>query len=181
MVQITPVRAALVEGTTERLLLCRPCLADAVPLFEATRHPEFNRFLLWKAPGRIEEMEQRVSLVLAQDARNELCAVAARERMNSRFVALLRLTPMAQLGSLEMGYWTHPDFWGGGYTSELVRRCVHTAMSCPGVQRIVAMAADENLASCALLERSGFVRKHVTPRDTEHGGIVDLRVFEHTR
>ena len=62
---------------------------------------------------------------------------------------------------VELGYSLHPDWWGRGIASEAIGTLLSWLFGERQVHRIVARTGDNNLRSCALLERLGFRREGV--------------------
>ncbi len=58
-------------------------------------------------------------------------------------------------GPAELGYWIGEAYWGLGYASEAAAALL-AAADAAGCDRIVAQAQSLNLASCRVLEKSGF-------------------------
>lgn len=73
---------------------------------------------------------------------------------------------LGQDGTVEIGYGISPEHWGKGYATEAVAAAVQWAAKQPGVKRIEAETAPENLASQRVLEKAGFVP---TGTDGEEG------------
>lgn len=64
--------------------------------------------------------------------------------------------PPSADGTVEIGYSMVPEARCRGYATELARGLAERALALPGVQRVVAHAAHENVASHKVLERAGF-------------------------
>jgi RimJ/RimL family protein N-acetyltransferase len=119
-------------------------LADALPLFlewiEAA--PEQAGWYVWYAMMRTS---REASEMLAGDARDLLVASAG-------------FKGPPHDGTVEMGYSVLPRFQGQGYATEMVHALIDWAFSQPGLMRIVAETAEDNVASQRLLLRLGFKR-----------------------
>jgi RimJ/RimL family protein N-acetyltransferase len=57
---------------------------------------------------------------------------------------------------VEVGYWFHPQAWGRGYASELVRASLAFADDGLGLDDVKAFARPQNAASRRVLEKAGF-------------------------
>lgn len=146
----------LAEIETERLLLCRPRLADAPALFRFLGDPDAMRFT-----------QVRTSL---RECRRHIAAHERRRaKVGSAPWIVLAKADLAILGygglyedpfdpgwGLEVGYFLSPRAWGHGYATELTQASLRLAKDLnAGLVR--AFAHPENLASQRVLEKSGFV------------------------
>ena len=59
-------------------------------------------------------------------------------------------------GSVEIGYGLSEGYWGQGYATEAVTAAVEWALCQPGVLRVEAETAPENIASQRVLAKCGF-------------------------
>jgi [ribosomal protein S5]-alanine N-acetyltransferase len=66
--------------------------------------------------------------------------------------------PPAPDGTVEIGYSVASEHRAKGYATELVGALVARAFGTPGIVRVIAHAAETNIASHTVLERSGFRR-----------------------
>lgn len=156
-----------------RLALRRFSLSDGWPLFAATREAQFNKHLLWDQPPDEDTLLARVDAICAAARRGRLAAVSAVVRETGEWVSLYRFIPYADDPcAMEMGVWTHARFWRDHYTQELTRMCIDAAFRCSKVDRLVAGAAQDNAASCRVLEKAGLRRARPITRFTESGRPV---------
>jgi len=59
-------------------------------------------------------------------------------------------------GTIEIGYETRPAYRRRGYASEAVAALVRWALSRPGVRRVFAETAEDNIGSTGVLKATGF-------------------------
>lgn len=74
------------------------------------------------------------------------------------------------IGELEIGWRLASDCWGSGYATEAALACVDWARANRPGERIVAITAQGNLNSRALMERIGM--EHVPALDFEHSKLA---------
>lgn len=161
---------ALERVYSPRLALRRVALSDGWPLFAASRDPLFNRHLLWDQPGDESVMLERVDVIAGAARRGQMAAVSAVVRETGEWVSLYRFIPHADDPvTLEMGVWTHSRFWRDHYTQELTRMCIDAAFRHSRVDRLVAGAALDNVASRRVLEKVGLRNTRPITRFTERG------------
>jgi RimJ/RimL family protein N-acetyltransferase len=164
--------------STPRLALRPVALADAWPLYQATRNPQFNRHLMWDRPDDEAQVLRRVDAIVEASRRGEMAAVSAVVRETGEWVSLYRFQPYGDdRQALEMGLWTHDRFWRGGYSLELTRACVDAAFEISDAERLIAAAAPENEGSCRVLDSGGLQPAELVLRSTESGRRVPLREY----
>lgn len=61
-------------------------------------------------------------------------------------------------GEAELGYWVGAKFWGRGFAGEAARALLDWGFSTLGLDRVVASALTDNLASQAVLRAVGFAQ-----------------------
>jgi RimJ/RimL family protein N-acetyltransferase len=166
---------------SERLELRAPQVEDAVPLFEATRHPAFNQHLMWDMPPDLDAVRTRVKRVM-QRARDGACAAfSVIDRASGKWAALFRLEPRERASWTEFGLWTHPSFWGAGHGEEITRLGIEQAFLHSRLEGVVACASPKHQVSLRLLERCGLEPIGIAPRAHESGHSVPLQQMLLTR
>jgi len=169
----------LERAYSPRIALRRIALADGWPLFEATRNPHFNKFLMWDAPANEDEVLVRIDAIVEAARRGRLAALSGVARATGEWASLFRFQPYgADPAVMEMGVWTHPRFWQGRFTLELSRMCVDACFASSPVDRLVGAAAPENAGSCQLMRAVGLREIELVTRRTESGHCVELQEFE---
>jgi hypothetical protein len=81
--------------------------------------------------------------------------------------------------TLEMGLWTHADYWHGRFSLELGRMCVDAAFQQPGVAHLIGITSIDNRSSQQLMQLVGL---HLQPQQVlragESGPLRPSLVFE---
>ena len=169
----------LERSYSRRLALRRAALADAWPLFEATRNPLFNKHLLWDQPAREHDALARMDAIVEAARRGRLAALSGVLRATGEWASLFRFQPYAaDPEAMEMGIWTHDRFWAGRFSLELGLLCVDAVFDSCDVDRLVGAAAPENRGSCFLMRSVGMSEADLVHRPTESGRMVALQEFE---
>lgn len=57
---------------------------------------------------------------------------------------------------VEIGWWLAPEFWGRGLATEAARAALDYGLRVIGLERIVAIAYEENQASLRIMDKLGF-------------------------
>lgn len=91
-----------------------------------------------------------------------------RERASGRVIGRGGLRPMTieDAAELELLYALRPEFWGGGYGTELARAAAGFALETLGAPSVAAWTLPHNLASRRVMEKAGFLYE----RDIVHAG-----------
>lgn len=69
---------------------------------------------------------------------------------------------------VELGYWFAPSAWGRGYASELAAASIAEARDRLQLPELAAFARPENVGSCRVLEKAGFMRERYVPELERH-------------
>lgn len=86
--------------------------ADAWPLLSATQHPDFNKFLLWDAPGDISRMMVQAEKLLRDHQLSRCVAVSLVDRETGTWKGLTILKGFRD--GVEMSLYLHPSAWNTG-------------------------------------------------------------------
>lgn len=148
---------------TERLLLRPPRLIDVPALYaflgdaEAMRHTHVDRSLR-QCRRRIAVHERR--------RRHDGCAPwTVMTKLDGRIVGWggLYSDPFDPGWGIEVGYSFHPDVWGRGYATQLVRTSLDLADNSLRLPEVRAFARPENAASLRVLAKFGFEEVRFVP------------------
>ena len=63
----------------------------------------------------------------------------------------------------EIGYWLHPDFWGKGLGTEILKAVISAGFDGGIITCFVAQTAAQNVGSRRILEKVGFKHAGITP------------------
>lgn len=164
---------------TSRLALRPVALADAWPLWDATRNPAFNSGLLWAQPDHERQAFERVDAIMQAAEKGRLTAVSAVCRQTGQWVGMFRFLPHASSpSSVEMGIWVHPTFWHGRLALELAQACGNAVFSFfPGLQLLIGAAAPSNRGSCSLIRLCGLLPVRTVWR--KHETLDEVELIEH--
>jgi RimJ/RimL family protein N-acetyltransferase len=165
-----------------RLALRPVSLADAWPLFQATRNPTFNKHLAWDQPDDEQALLERMHAIMAATRQGRLTAISAVLKSTGAWVSLFRFLPYGRdPRTMELGIWTHFDYWHGRYSLELGQLCVDAAFECTGVNRLVGLSLPENKGSCRLMEAVGMSPGARSTRIAENGTTLHVIEYAITR
>lgn len=139
---------------TERLLLRPPKQEDADDFFSIFCDAETCRCDGGYPPflQKNEAFYQTFNGLL-EDAENRLFL---EEKHSGRMIGVMHLMASGKTGAMEIGYAVHRAFRRRGYASEALK-AVLDALAKRGVTDAICTVYQFNHASCAMLERMGFV------------------------
>lgn len=153
---------------TERLTLRMSSVEEIDFVWDATRYPGFNDGMLWSPPESRDE--------LAEFAGN----IEERWRTGDGYVFTFydrqanaprgRIVIEQRCGGWQIGFWTHPKFYGAGYASEALGGLLRFCFEELELKQVSACHAEWNIASRTVLERNGFRFKVHVEEGFEKGG-----------
>jgi ribosomal-protein-alanine N-acetyltransferase len=142
---------------TQRLILRKPVLEDALPILESyAGDPEVTRFLTWKSDQTLPDI--RLFLLRAMEKWESMSAftwtIVLGESLQPIGMIDLRMDAHAQ-----MGYVLARAYWNRGIMTEAVRAVVEWALAQPAVLKVWAVCDVENGASARVMEKAGMERE----------------------
>jgi RimJ/RimL family protein N-acetyltransferase len=152
--------AILVLLETERLVLRRFTEDDAGNLFRLDSDPDVMRYLTGGTPTPRGVIETDIlPRFLRYDERTPGFGYwAAIDKANGEFLGWFSLRPSdgANPAEATLGFRLRKDAWGRGYATEGARALVRLGFTELGVQRVVAITYQDNLASRRVMEKVGM-------------------------
>ena len=144
---------------TPRLLIRPSTLDDAESLFEVLGDPEVTRWLPITPADSVEAVRERLITRVQHQAEQGFSMWTVVERSTGAILGSCGLILVEGVGpEVEVAYHFARGTWGQGYASEAAAACVEFGLGELGIERIVAMAFPENLASRRVLEKIGLER-----------------------
>jgi ribosomal-protein-alanine N-acetyltransferase len=136
-----------------RVTLRAPTLDDAEPLFECiASDPEVTRYLSWSPHPNVAET-RRVITELFNVGDETTWLIELRDGGDPIGLCGWR---RPQPHTVELGYCLGRQWWRQGIMSEVLPLLLDKARNDPTVYRVTAHCHVDNIASAALLERSGL-------------------------
>ena len=162
---------------TDRLILREWTTDDAEAAFAIYRDPEVTRYLGNSgAPdpdvGYRREWLGRIAARYPEWGGYGLWAAV--EKASGEVIGCGELVPLEGGPEVEVGYHLRRDRWGMGYATELAMALVAYGFARLGLERIVAVAYPENVASHRVLLKAGLThhgRRHTFGHDLEYFSI----------
>ena len=83
-------------------------------------------------------------------------------------------TPVGKL--VHMGYFTYPEFWGNGYTTEALKKVIEYAFTEDNVYRITTGCLAENIGSERVMQKCGMIKEAEHVDYEWHDGKMKTRL-----
>jgi ribosomal-protein-alanine N-acetyltransferase len=164
---------------TKRLTLRAPTSKDAAAYAAVLSAPGVTRFSNWPDKIAKAQVERSMRWMSKLHASGKGCAWIIEDRKSGVLAGAIRFNSFERKWrSGEIGYESHPDFWGRGLMSEAVAAVVGCGHEFFRLNRIEAWTLPGNAASDRLLEKSGFRHEGVLrQRAWFKGAFHDFRMF----
>lgn len=155
----------ILETPRLRLLPWQP--DDWLQLKPIAQDAEVMRYISNGQPWPDERIREFVARQAACFASRGFCLWRLIEKLTQEMIGFCGLQPLAETQEIEIGWWLARAWWGNGLATEAAREALRDAFERAGLQRIVAIAQPENLASIHVMEKIGMRFE----RETTHRGF----------
>jgi ribosomal-protein-alanine N-acetyltransferase len=138
---------------TERLVL-RPWRPekDAPAVFAYASLPEVTKYMIFDTHASVNDAHEYL----------ERCKTSAEHsygvtiKGNDTPIGGCGIAPVPQHSKGELGYVLHPNYWGNGYATEIVRRLIQYGFENLSLNKVFARADARNPASTRVMLKSGM-------------------------
>jgi len=158
---------------TERLILRPYREEDRQPFAEINAHPEVGAWLSGVLTR--DESDAMIDRITAHIAEHGFGFFAAERKADGRLVGAIGLQIMGAdlpgAGGIELGWRLHPDAQGAGLATEGALAARDWAFSQLGVDEVLAITAETNVRSQAVMRKIGMVRDPA--RDFDHPKLAE--------
>ena len=155
---------------TERLILRRPQLTDAVASFEEYAHDlEVTKYLTWRPNQNIKETIAFLNGCLARWESGEELSWGITHKDNDRLIGMVACRVRGH--AADIGYVLARSYWHRGYVTEAARAVVEWAANLAPIFRVWAVCDTANEASARVLEKVGMTREGILRRWILHPNI----------
>lgn len=155
--------------STSRLILRRFSLADVAKVYAMGAEDGMRRWIPDQVYRDEHHAEQVVRALMAHterppDPRARPYVLGIEHAETGALVGHVGLSPAR--GSVEIGYAIEQRLHGNGFATEAVTAASEWALAAIGLNEILGIVAADNVASCRVLEKAGFVRTGEEVKDT---------------
>lgn len=148
---------------TDRLQLQLITSDDAEFLYRLMNTDKWHQMIgdrgVYSVPDAIKYMEDRMDPDLAKKGFVNHVMI---EKATGQSVGTCSLHDREGVEGLDIGYALMPQFEGKGFATEGAKAMVQLAFDQYNLERVSAITTSENVGSCRVLEKLGFVHKGFT-------------------
>jgi RimJ/RimL family protein N-acetyltransferase len=146
---------------TERLTLRPWRVTDAAAVYDYARREEATRFMIFDTHRSVQDAIDFVASAPASTHRGYAVTLADKDYC----MGGCGFQPVIEHKKAEIGYILHPDIWGQGYGTEIVRELIRHGFEDLGYERIFARADERNTPSWRVMEKAGMFREALMRHD----------------
>ena len=151
---------------TPRLRLLRWQEDEWLQLKPIAQDPEVIRYISNGQPWPDERIREFVARQVACFEARGFCLWRLIHKRTQEMIGFCGLQPLVEIPDVEIGWWLARNCWGKGLATEAAREAMRDGFERAGLQRIVAVAQPENLASIHVMEKIGMrFERETTHRD----------------
>lgn len=168
------------ELKTERLLFRGLTMADAPALFKLRSNESVVKFIGREPAASIKEVEEFIERINNAVKTNEsiLWGIVLQSDPGNIIgtICYWRLQP--ENYRAEIGYALHPDHWRKGIMKEAILKVLEYGFEIMKLHSIEARLSANNIASAAILEKTGFVKEgHLKDEFYFRGKFTDSLIY----
>lgn len=141
---------------TERLILRKLNMKDAVPIFQYASDPEVTKFMLWDTHKNIKDTFRFIDYITEQYKKDEAAEWVVTLKENGSVIGTIGLSSLTRFLCCEIGYTLNRKYWGRGIMTEAASRVIRFAFEEMRVNRIEAMHLTGNDASGRVMQKLGM-------------------------
>jgi [ribosomal protein S5]-alanine N-acetyltransferase len=164
---------------TERLLLRKVTLDDAVDIFEYATDPEVPKYMPWEPHQSIKETYDYLERVMKLYREYHPGPWAIVHKRDAKMIGTCSYGSWAREDHCaEVGYVLNRHYWGQGYMAEAVRALVGFGFRELGLNRIQARCDVPNIGSARVMEKVGMRFEGVLRQQLfEKGSYRDIKIY----
>ena len=141
---------------------------DWVNFRPIAQDPRVMRFISGGVPWPDKRIEEFVARQRRYEQKLGFCLWKLLLKGDERIAGYCGLQPLDDLPGIEIGWWLRPEMWGMELATAAAPAVLAEAFGRLGLDRIVAIAVRENVASLRVMEKLGMNYQ----RDAAHHGIA---------
>jgi len=151
---------------TKRLLLRKPMMEDAAPIFKLyAQDQKVTRYLSFKPHQSIDDTKAFLKRCLNSWNNNTSFPWTIVRMKDKQLIGMIEIASIDQTG-INLGYVLAQAYWGNGYMSEALRKIIVWALHQNDIYRVWAICDTENIASTRVMEKAGMQKEGILRRWT---------------
>jgi len=144
------------EIETSRLLLRHFSLTDLDDLFAIRSDPDVMRFIGVGQPHSMNQVRDSLEYVISDWEKHGFGRWAIVHKADKKLIGWCGLAFLDKTDEIEIGYGIAKEYWGRGLTTEAAAASLRYGFEELKLDRIVAVAMPENIASRRIMEKIGM-------------------------
>ena len=148
---------------TKRLFLREITLDDKAELFKLHANSVVQKYTGEPVVESLEEMEQAIQERISNYQKYGYGRWATFLKEGSQFVGWAGLAYLPEFDEIDLGYRFLPEYWGLGIATEAAQAILAYGFDQLQLNRIIAIAMKENLASIRVMEKVGMEFEKFAP------------------
>ncbi|NDI35566.1 GNAT family N-acetyltransferase [Chengkuizengella sediminis] len=156
-INIEDVFTNIPEIETERLLLRKMRLEDAVDMFEYASDPEMTKYTSWDTHKTVEDSKQFIQMTLEKYENKEISTWGIEHKQDQKLIGgcgFVYWNP--DHGRTEIGYSISRSYWNQGLITEASQALIKFAFDKMKVNRVEARCNVENVGSERVMQKLGM-------------------------
>lgn len=164
------------ELQTDRLLLKDYTMKDLKNYFLLKSSDEIWKYSTNQPTDDISMVETLLEKLVEKKTKPEIGFEALFEKESGKYIGEAGILSWSErYDRCVIGYNLLPEFWNRGYATEISKALINFAFSKLHVERVEALAMEENVASCKVLEKAGLklegVLKHFAKMNGQYYNV----------
>ncbi len=152
---------------TDRTICSALKQSDAEGLHQAfSASSQVTKYLTWQPHKSLADTQRYVKDTLVKVSKGNCIAITVREKVSGIIIGLQ--TFIVSGSTLQSGSCLDPDYWGLGYFTEVLGKCIDEAFLDSKYTLVFAHAHVHNYSSQRLMYKLGFVYTSVKEHDFEY-------------
>lgn len=147
---------------TQRLQIGQYTLSDTRDYFKLKSCEIVWKYSTFIPINTLAQAESELQQIINTKSYQWLGFLPIREKNTKNFIGEAGIiSGSCNANRCEIGYNLLPEYWGKGYATELIAFFIKYAFEVQKFERIEALVIQDNVASCRVLEKNGFLLEGV--------------------
>jgi len=144
------------EIETERLLLRQFTMDDLDDLYFIYSHPDLSKYLSNEQPLRLDQTRAAINSIIESWQQHKFGVWAVVYKKHRKLIGHCGLKFLENTPEVQIGYLLLKDYWRRGLGTEAAAAVLKYGFDVVKLERIVAIAKPENIASRRVMEKVGM-------------------------
>ncbi|MEO0469330.1 MAG: GNAT family N-acetyltransferase [Bacteroidota bacterium] len=154
--------------TTERLILRELSMSDAENMRRLHGNPQVQKYTGEAVIATLEGIYEKIKEKTDEYAQYGYGRWATLLKEGQQFIGWAGLSYLPEFDEIDLGYRFLPEYWGKGMATEASRAILTYGFEQLRLERIIAIAMQDNIASIRVMEKVGMQFEKYAPY--EEGG-----------